>query len=1544
MNALPILLLAASVFWATPSLALEPSPAESPGKIALQLKWTHSFQFAGYYAAREKGFYREEGLEVDLIERTTPFNTTERLLSGQAQYGVADTDLLLERLRGKPVVVLAAIYQHSPMVFISLRSSGIVSPYEMVGRRVMYDSNDQSPLGHLFSNTGIRESELIRVPQEIDNEALLKGKADVTTAYLGNEPVIFREKGIDINVINPLNYGVDYPGDLLYTTEAELRQHPERVEKFRRASLKGWHYALDHPQEVIDMIVDKYDPGHRHTRERLTYQADELSRLIMADRVPLGQFDPHRLEPILDNYLRLGLIQPGYSTRGFLYGPSTLLTIRLTDAERQWLSGHPVIRVGVHPDQPPYQWIDRRGRFSGLTAELLNLLAAQFGVQFETVAETSRKALLDMLHEGQVDILPIIAKTDQQVEGLHFTAPYISLPAMIFARGESQFFGDVRDIADKKIAINAHEGMENQLSTSHPGIHWVTTHDTREALRWLLEGKVDVYIAEWPSTRYQIRQSGFSDLHIAGQSGYTTAYSMAVRRDNALLASILDKALASLPAAETHALKERWLSVEVNPGPDYRRSLYYGTALVVVALLLGGWIIWLKREVSARKRAEQNLQDRGKILEKLIRSPGLRESLEDILRDLEINGNGRFHASVVLIEPCGDTGLYAPTLPNVFYTALTEMYRSRESTGNPLLQLLKQGSPVLLDDMLSAPGIRMLSRSVARSRLKICRGQAIRTTEDQIVGSACLFYPDSMQPESEDTERLNLLCQLALLAEQQERSLCQNRLLQNFIETLGTPVYMLDPADGFRLNYVNEAAVRHFGHPEWQITGLRIMDIDPDYDEARMQNFWQRLKQEGNLQFESVHQLADGRVVPVEIYATYLNHRGREVVGGYFRDITLRKQMENSLIQSEQRFRNLFENSPQAYLSLDSDGHLTDANPEFLKRLDYPLNQVLGRGFWEFWPEATQPGFTAHLCRFLTDDHVSEEIDLITRNDRLITVQLDGQVQRDDQGRFIKIHCVLTDITLRKEVEQNLRAAKENAETTARLKSEFLANMSHEIRTPMNAILGLSQLGQEGTSMTQMKDYLGKIHYSAYNLLGIINDILDFSRIESGKLTLERQPFVINRVIRDVWNLADIKAETKGLKLLLNLDDALPRVLLGDTLRLRQVLTNLIDNAIKFTHEGAVELRVGVESADIHQVQIGFQVKDSGIGMNEAAIKRLFNAFAQADTSTTRQYGGSGLGLAISANLVKLMGGTDITVVSTPGHGSEFSFELPFVIGSEAMIDAETENVAVEVTDRVSHLRVMVAEDNPINQLVIDTMLKRMGITPTLVGNGLEAVDALRAHPDGYDIVLMDLQMPVMDGYEATRTIRTELELTRLPIIATTAHAMVEERERCLMNGMNAHISKPIDRDQLRKTMLGLLEQMEPAISPDTPPPPPVATDADDEWLDAQSAIARLEGDTTLYQEMLQMFLNQNADDLSRLKQLIQTRNPADAHRVVHTLKGLSGTLGLSRLQQQASELDQALKNQAFETLPGLLIPLEQVFNQTLDRVRERLSRPPHQP
>jgi ABC-type nitrate/sulfonate/bicarbonate transport system substrate-binding protein len=199
--------------------AVEQITAGSPEKIKLQLKWMHSFQFAGYYAAREKGFYEEENLDVSLIERTQAFNVTDRVLSGQAEYGLRNADLLLERLQGKPVVVLAAIFQHSPLVLISLRSSGIVSPYEMIGRKVMYDLNDRSPISHMFNNLGIRDEELIQAPREIDNEALLKNKADVSSAYLGNEPFLFRQRGIDINIINPLNYGVDYPGDLLFTSE-----------------------------------------------------------------------------------------------------------------------------------------------------------------------------------------------------------------------------------------------------------------------------------------------------------------------------------------------------------------------------------------------------------------------------------------------------------------------------------------------------------------------------------------------------------------------------------------------------------------------------------------------------------------------------------------------------------------------------------------------------------------------------------------------------------------------------------------------------------------------------------------------------------------------------------------------------------------------------------------------------------------------------------------------------------------------------------------------------------------------------------------------------------------------------------------------------------------------------------------------------------------------------------------------------------------------------------------------------------------------------
>jgi CheY-like chemotaxis protein/HPt (histidine-containing phosphotransfer) domain-containing protein len=391
--------------------------------------------------------------------------------------------------------------------------------------------------------------------------------------------------------------------------------------------------------------------------------------------------------------------------------------------------------------------------------------------------------------------------------------------------------------------------------------------------------------------------------------------------------------------------------------------------------------------------------------------------------------------------------------------------------------------------------------------------------------------------------------------------------------------------------------------------------------------------------------------------------------------------------------------------------------------------------------------------------------------------------------------------------------------------------------------------------------------------------------------------------------------------------------LLGDTLRIIQVLTNLIDNAIKFTHIGSVELKVTLESLEVHQALVLFRIIDTGIGMNEKAIQRLFTAFSQADTSTTRVYGGSGLGLAISNNLVKLMEGQDIVVTSTPNQGSEFSFILPFAIGTESMITPESGHISNEALDPISNVRVLVAEDNPINQLVIESMLKRIGIRPVMTHNGLEAVNLLREYPDGFDIVLMDLQMPVMDGYEATRIIRNELELTRLPIIATTAHALVDERERCLVNGMNAHVSKPIDIEQLRKTILNVLEPL-------SPPNATSASDGDEEWLDTPSALANLDGDESLYQEMVSLFLLENAENISTLKNLMDQQDYVSAHRIAHTLKGLGGTLGLPRMKEAAFAVDLAYKQNEYERLPDLLADLEREFDCAIDGLKNKYVLP----
>ncbi len=396
---------------------------------------------------------------------------------------------------------------------------------------------------------------------------------------------------------------------------------------------------------------------------------------------------------------------------------------------------------------------------------------------------------------------------------------------------------------------------------------------------------------------------------------------------------------------------------------------------------------------------------------------------------------------------------------------------------------------------------------------------------------------------------------------------------------------------------------------------------------------------------------------------------------------------------------------------------------------------------------------------------------------------------------------------------ENLKRMILRAEEATRAKSDFLARMSHEIRTPMNAVIGMAYLGLQANPDERQRNYLTKIQSAAENLLGIINDILDFSKVEAGRMELDFMTFRLSGMLRSIFDLLDFKAREKGIALDMKIADDVPDVLMGDSLRLSQVCVNLCTNALKFTQKGRIDLRVAVRERRETDLLLLFSVSDTGIGISEEHKALIFYAFSQADGSTTRQYGGTGLGLAICKRMVELMGGS-IWVDSVPGEGSTFYFTAALRSGSEEVLEHPRPAAHPLAIPQAEKLRVLVTEDNELNQEIAVEMLGTMGIVPVVANNGAEAVALCQEHV--YDIIFMDIQMPVMDGLEAARRIRAGdgPRAAAVPIIAMTANAMSGDREKSLAAGMNDHITKPIDHLELEETIRRWADTPDSAYAP----------------------------------------------------------------------------------------------------------------------------------
>ncbi|MBF0620455.1 MAG: transporter substrate-binding domain-containing protein [Magnetococcales bacterium] len=1025
----------------------------------------------------------------------------------------------------------------------------------------------------------------------------------------------------------------------------------------------------------------------------------------------------------------------------------TTPSVFLTDQEQAWIAQNPIIRVANETDWPPYDFAEE-GIPKGYSIELISLAALKTGLTLNFINGHTWNTLLTMGQERKIDLFPAIWKNEDRLQFLDFTTSYVDTPHILIVRKEETSIHTITDLKGKTLAGVKGYADTQEAKKHFPEITVLETENTSQGLRAVAYGQADAYLGTLGSITYAIRKGMIHGLSIAGETtldGRLTAGEMhfAARNDWPLLGQIIQKGLNAVSVQELADLQKKWVSLP-NQSGSYNVPLMPNEKR------------WLKNHPILRFSApsiamlsiHENNQLHG-IIGELLNKAATALHVE---LSLEPNSEG---------EPSSKSLLFG----QLDFILKLEDTRQNKSfiTTQPLVQV-----PLAIVTRDSVSYVESLDH-IGNKIVTVVRPEARKLLSEHLPDEQILLVPDM-------ETGLKLVKKGRAFAFVDLAPVCRQKLISDGDESLKISGLLQQRLGIYLLTRPSNALL------------VSIMDkafaLLPSDERTKIMQNWAKIQ--------------IGTRIDYTLLAWTISIFSLILVVALAWSATLRKQIRQREA-AEIRLRSMAHAARDAIIHLDALGRISFWNRAAEQMFGWSRDEAIGREIYTddfFMADAYRQKAIQGLTLFQeTGDGEAFghflELNARHQDGRTFPVEMNiGAMRLDGQWNAVG---VLRDITERKQMENALRIAKEEAEQANKAKTEFLATMSHEIRTPMNVLLGMIELLSENEHDSEKQHFINVANSSGEVLLTLINDILDLSKIEAGEIILEQSPIETRTLIEDVAHIFTQPAIDKGIHLNTLINANVPQWIGGDPARLRQLLINLTGNALKFTDKGHVTIQL--DSPKIETLIIS--VVDTGIGIPADKLEAIFKPFTQVDTTISRQYGGTGLGLAICRRIVEKMNGY-IWADSTEGQGSSFQIELPLkTIKPPIIQDNNTSSSQSIKTDKAA-LTILMAEDSEDNAMLIQAYLKTAPHQLTIAQDGRIAVELFKKN--SFDLVFMDVQMPNMDGYAATREIRTwetQQGLKPTPIYALSAHAFSDAKKHSLAAGCNDHLTKPIKKREL---------------------------------------------------------------------------------------------------------------------------------------------------